>query len=119
MSGQSAMKIAPSWGGRPPADDAEARQRIRDAARRCIDRGGVNVRIAEVARELGVSRPTIYRHYSSGQAVLLAVALRSMNRFVLVSLRWRSTSVPPRPKWWRRLAACSSSGSLGTPSSVS
>ena len=78
MSGQSAMKIAPSWAGRPPADDAEATQRIRDAARRCIDRSGVNVRIAEVARELGVSRPTIYRHYASGQAVLLAVALESI-----------------------------------------
>ena len=78
MSGQSATKIAASWAGRPPLDDAEATQRIRDAARRCIDRGGVNVRIAEVARELGVSRPTIYRHYASGQAVLLAVALESI-----------------------------------------
>jgi AcrR family transcriptional regulator len=74
----SATKIAPSWAGRPPVDDAEATQRIRDAARRCIDRNGVNVRIAEVARELGVSRPTIYRHYASGHAVLLAVALESI-----------------------------------------
>jgi AcrR family transcriptional regulator len=79
VSGHSATKIAPSWAGRPPADDAEASQRIRDAARRCIDRSGVNVRIAEVARELGVSRPTIYRHYSSGQAVLRAVALESID----------------------------------------
>jgi AcrR family transcriptional regulator len=78
VSGHSATKIAPSWAGRPPADDAEAAQRIRDAARRCIDRNGVNVRIAEVARELCVSRPTIYRHYASGQAVLLAVALESI-----------------------------------------
>ena len=78
MSGHSATKIAPSWAGRPPADDEEATQRIRDAARRCIDRSGVNVRIAEVARELGVSRPTIYRHYASGRAVLLAVALESI-----------------------------------------
>ena len=79
VSGPSATKIAPSWAGRPPADDAEASQRIRDAARRCIDRNGVNVRIAEVARELGVSRPTIYRHYSSGRAVLRAVALESID----------------------------------------
>ncbi len=82
MSGPSATKIAPSWAGRPPADDVEASQRIRDAARRCIDRNGVNVRIAEVARELGVSRPTIYRHYSSGRAVLLAVALESIEPLV-------------------------------------
>jgi AcrR family transcriptional regulator len=75
---QSATKIAPSWAGRPPADDDEACQRIRDAARRCIDRKGVNVRIAEVARELGVSRPTVYRHYASGHAVLMAVALESI-----------------------------------------
>src|ERR1700677_947027 len=77
-SGPSATKIAPSWAGRPPADDAEGTQRIRDEARRCIERSGVNVRIAEVARELGVSRPTIYRHYASGHAVLLAVALESI-----------------------------------------
>lgn len=79
MSGHSATKIAPRWAGRPPADDAEASQRIRDAARRCIDRNGVNVRIAEVARELGVSRPTVYRRYPSGQAVLRAVALESID----------------------------------------
>jgi AcrR family transcriptional regulator len=79
VSGHTATKIAPRWAGRPPADDAEASQRIRDAARRCIDRNGVNVRIAEVARELGVSRPTVYRHYSSGQAVLRAVALESID----------------------------------------
>jgi AcrR family transcriptional regulator len=78
VSGHSATRIAPSWAGRPPADDAEASRRIRDAARRCIDRNGVNVRIAEVARELGVSRPTVYRHYPSGQAVLMAVALESI-----------------------------------------
>src|ERR1700721_886943 len=78
VSGHSATKMAPSWAGRPPADDAEATPRIRGAARRGIDRSGVNVRIAEVARELGVSRPTIYRHYASGQAVLLAVALDSI-----------------------------------------
>jgi AcrR family transcriptional regulator len=79
VSGHTATKIAPRWAGRPPADDAEASQRIRDAARRCIDRNGVNVRIAEVARELGVSRPTVYRHYSSGRAVLRAVALESID----------------------------------------
>jgi AcrR family transcriptional regulator len=78
VSTTSATKIAPSWSGRPPTDDEEAGQRIRDAARRCIDRSGVNVRIAEVARELGVSRPTVYRHYSSGRAVLMAVALESI-----------------------------------------
>jgi len=98
VSGQSALKIAPSWAGRPPADDAEATQRIRDAARRCIDRNGVNVRIAEVARELGVSRPTIYRHYASGRAVLLAVALESIEplRARVASIHRRSFASPGR-----------------------
>lgn len=69
---------SPAWAGDPPHSDEEARYRIRDAARRCIDRQGVNVGIAEVARELGVSRPTIYRHYPSTERLLVAVAADSI-----------------------------------------
>jgi AcrR family transcriptional regulator len=106
VPGQSATETAaPSWAGRPPANDAEARQRIRDAARRCIDRHGINVRIAEVARELGVSRPTIYRHYSSGRAVLLAVAMESIEQ-LLARVTAMDANLPATPAEFVAEVAC-------------
>src|SRR5208282_5099353 len=53
------------WAGRPPADDDEAVQRILAAAKLCIDRDGAESGIAEVARELGVTRQTVYRYFPS------------------------------------------------------
>ena len=53
------------WGGEPPRDDAEARRRILDATRECIDKYGASVGIADVARSLGVTRPTVYRYYAA------------------------------------------------------
>jgi AcrR family transcriptional regulator len=72
------MPQSPAWAGDPPRDDDEAQRRIRDAARRCMDRHGVNVGIAQVARELGASRPTVYRHYASTERLLIAVAADSI-----------------------------------------
>ena len=107
-----AVGIAPSWAGRPPADDAEAGQRIREAARRCIDRNGVNVRIAEVAREAGraAAPPFIGTIPAAGPYCGGRCGSRSIRSWP-VSPPWMSTSVLRQPSSWRRLAACSSSGS--------
>lgn len=52
------------WGGNPPRTEDEARQRIIDAATRCIDRRGVaRTTLSDVATELDVTRPTVYRYY--------------------------------------------------------
>lgn len=61
------------WGGDPPRDDDEAIRRILDAAHRCIDRDG-DVGIAEVAREVGVTRPTVYRYFRTTDDLLVATA---------------------------------------------
>ncbi|CDO89100.1 hypothetical protein AWC29_11540 [Mycobacterium triplex] len=62
------------WGGTPPADEEEARQRIIEAAVRCIDRlGAEKFSLAEVATDLGVMRPTIYRYYPSADHLFIAV----------------------------------------------
>ena len=63
----------PGWLGDPPADDDEAIRRILDAAHRCIGRDG-DVGIAEVAREVGVTRQTVYRYFRSTDALLVAAA---------------------------------------------
>jgi AcrR family transcriptional regulator len=61
------------WGGNPPEDDEAAIRRILDAAHRCIERDG-DVGIAEVAREVGVTRQTVYRYFRTTDALVVAAA---------------------------------------------
>lgn len=63
------------WRGAPPADDAEARKRIVEAAVDRIARcGPQNATLSDVANDLGVTRPTIYRHFGSTETLLAAAA---------------------------------------------
>ena len=69
------------WAGDLPASDDEAVRRILDAARACIDRSG-DVGIAEVARELGVTRQTVYRYFRTTEDLLAATALDGAAEFL-------------------------------------
>jgi AcrR family transcriptional regulator len=62
------------WAGNPPADDDEAIRRILDATRACIDRDGPETGIVDVAREIGVTRQTVYRYYRTTEDLLRAAA---------------------------------------------
>ncbi|MGW7051191.1 TetR/AcrR family transcriptional regulator [Streptomyces sp. NPDC054887] len=71
------------WGGRPPASEAEARQRIIDATARCIDRHGVTkTTLSDVAAEIGVTRQTVYRHFGRLNDIIAAVAAQGAEAFV-------------------------------------
>ena len=71
------------WGGRPPASDAEARQRIVDATARCLDRYGVSkTTLSDVAAELGVTRQTVYRHFARISDIIAEVAAQGADAFV-------------------------------------
>jgi len=74
--GEKAMRKAP-WGGlSPPGDDAEARRRLLEATRRCIERfGPERVTLGDVAEEAGVTRPTVYRYFDTGEDLLRAAFL--------------------------------------------
>lgn len=62
------------WRGDPPADEVEARRRIVDAAMRCVDRYGPHkTGLSDVAKELGVTRQTVYRYFASTDDLLAAV----------------------------------------------
>ena len=63
------------WAGRPPADDDEAVERILAVTRRCIERDGGDIGIVDVARELGVTRQTVYRYFRSTRDLITATAL--------------------------------------------
>lgn len=63
------------WAGTPPADDHEARKRIVDAAIASIERRGPQrTTLSDVANDLGITRPTIYRHFRSTEELLAAAA---------------------------------------------
>lgn len=63
------------WGGAPPADDAEARKRIIDAAIRSIDRRGPQgTSLSAIATDLGVTRPTVYRYFTTIDELMMAAS---------------------------------------------
>jgi AcrR family transcriptional regulator len=62
------------WSGELPRDEAQARSRILSVTRALITAGGAPG-IAEVARAVGVSRPTVYRYFGSSEALLDAASL--------------------------------------------
>ncbi|WP_433629158.1 TetR/AcrR family transcriptional regulator [Nocardia sp. CA-120079] len=70
------------WSGTAPVDDAEAVERILAAARRAIDRSGSDFSIAEVARDLGVTRQTVYRYFPSAEALSTATAIAQTTHFL-------------------------------------
>ncbi|WP_024802677.1 TetR/AcrR family transcriptional regulator [Nocardia sp. BMG51109] len=75
------------WSGAAPADDDEAVERILSSARRAIDRSGGDVSIAEVARDLGVTRQTVYRYFRSADELLTATAIAQTGHFLGVLAR--------------------------------
>jgi AcrR family transcriptional regulator len=70
------------WAGDLPASDEEAIQRILRATRTCIDRDGPGVGIVDVARELGVTRQTVYRYYRTTDDLLTATAMDASAAFL-------------------------------------
>jgi AcrR family transcriptional regulator len=70
------------WKGDPPRDDAEARDRIINAAMRCIDQYGSKTRLADVAKDLGVTRQTVYSYFAGSEELLVATAQHAVGGFL-------------------------------------
>lgn len=70
------------WSGAAPSSDAEAVDRILAAAKRAIDIRGADIRIADIARELGVTRQTVYRYFASTESLLVATAISEAAPFL-------------------------------------
>jgi len=62
------------WGGRPPRDDVEARDRILRATRALLAEAGTTS-TSEVAELLGVTRQTVYRYFATTEELLNAAAM--------------------------------------------
>lgn len=84
------------WKGSPPSTEQEARQRILDAANRCLERyGPAKTGLSDVAAELGVTRQTVYRYFSSTTELLLASAEAAAGPFVERVAEYCSTREEP------------------------
>ena len=71
------------WAGSPPADDAEARKRIVDAAVRSVEeRGATRTSVADVAADLGITRKTVYRYFAGTEALFSAVSEVAVDRWI-------------------------------------
>jgi len=70
------------WSGNAPRSDEEAIERILDAADTVVEERGSAMKIADVARAVGVSRQTIYRYFQGTDALLVAAAMRSADGFL-------------------------------------
>ncbi|WKG02385.1 TetR/AcrR family transcriptional regulator [Mycolicibacterium sp. HK-90] len=70
------------WAGSTPSSDEEAISRILTAVDEEIAEHGAALRLADVARRLGVTRQTVYRYFPNADALLIASAMRAVNGFI-------------------------------------
>lgn len=70
------------WAGSAPTSDEEAIARILDAVDEVVAEHGAVIRLADVARRLGVTRQTVYRYFPNADALLIASAMRAANGFI-------------------------------------
>lgn len=71
------------WGASIPADRDSARDRLLDAAERCLEHQGLGgTTMDDIGRQAGVSRATVYRYFSSREAVISGVILRATERYL-------------------------------------
>lgn len=66
-----------------PGDAEAARERLMDAAEACVEQYGVaKTTMDDIAKMAGVSRPTVYRHFSDRDSLILAVVMRRSRMLV-------------------------------------
>ena len=70
------------WAGVTPASDEEAISRILTAVDEEVAERGPALRLADVARRLGVTRQTVYRYFPNADALLIASAMRAVDGFI-------------------------------------
>ncbi|GAY18453.1 TetR/AcrR family transcriptional regulator [Mycobacterium sp. shizuoka-1] len=70
------------WAGATPASDEEAIARVLDAVDDVVSEHGAALRVADVARRLGVTRQTVYRYFPNADALLMASSMRAVNGFL-------------------------------------
>lgn len=72
-----------AWNGRAPRSEAAARRHLLDVASECVAKHGISkVTLSDVAAAAGVTRPTVYRYFSSADELFNAAAVLASGGFV-------------------------------------
>ena len=71
------------WGGDPPNNHEEARQKLLQAALVCAEKYGLEkINIKRVAEEVGVTRQTVYRYFPTTEALVAATSFAVGGRLI-------------------------------------
>ena len=71
-----------SWAGNRPQSNSQAESRICDAALECYKRLGIaRTTMTDVARQVGITRPTLYKYFKNKSALLFAAVDREAFAF--------------------------------------
>ena len=71
------------WGGDPPCDAEDARNRLAAIARDCFAEKGLRKAfMADVARTAGISRPTLYSYYPSKESLMFGALGLEVNEWL-------------------------------------
>lgn len=69
---------APAWGADLPGDEAQARERLLEAAEQCYAKlGPSRTKMTHIAAQAGVHRTTVYSYFPNRDAVLAACYVRA------------------------------------------
>lgn len=70
------------WSGNPPKSDEDAKNRLCMAALQCIKRLGLEkTTMSDIAREAGITRPTLYKHFKNIDELLYTAIDNEAFRF--------------------------------------
>jgi AcrR family transcriptional regulator len=73
-----------NWSGDPPESDEQARQRLIAAALCCAEAKGLGrTTIADIARQAGVTRPTVYTHFEDRHALFQTAFSQAATRMMV------------------------------------
>jgi AcrR family transcriptional regulator len=71
-----------AWNGNPPESPAEARRILLEAARSCLERiGPEKAGLSDVARDVGVTRQTVYRYFEDVDDLFRSAAVLASGGF--------------------------------------
>ncbi|MFE2997109.1 TetR/AcrR family transcriptional regulator [Nocardia sp. NPDC059246] len=80
---------------------AEVRRLLLEAAERVVVRKGMSANAQEIAREAGVHRSVLYRHFASAEEIVQVATLRPFSEFLSMFQSMADSSGPdnPIPLW--------------------
>lgn len=89
-----ATKPSPSAQRKPRTDALENRERILEAAKEAFTRFGGNASLDDIAKDAGVGAGTLYRHFSTRDALIEAVYRTEVEKLAAAERRFTATLRP-------------------------